>query len=88
MPTPADPAADRPTCESCGAPADDTAPVHRVYLMPAGWGPADPGDGEPGADHGGDEGDEVAREHIQVVDDVERWCVACRSHYPHQPIAG
>jgi hypothetical protein len=25
------------TCESCGAPADDLAPVHRVYVTPAAW---------------------------------------------------
>ena len=23
-------------------------------------------------------------ERIDVQDDVERWCFACRSHYPHQ----
>jgi hypothetical protein len=25
------------TCESCGAPAGDLAPVHRVYVTPGGW---------------------------------------------------
>ena len=25
------------TCESCGAPADDLAAVHRVYVTPAAW---------------------------------------------------
>jgi hypothetical protein len=24
-------------CESCGAPADDLVPVHRVYVTPAAW---------------------------------------------------
>jgi hypothetical protein len=24
-------------CESCGAPADDLAAVHRVYVTPAAW---------------------------------------------------
>ena len=23
-------------------------------------------------------------EKVEVVDDVERWCSACRSQYPHQ----
>jgi hypothetical protein len=35
------PAPDQPpepaTCESCGAPADDLAPVHRVYVTPEAW---------------------------------------------------
>ncbi len=22
------------------------------------------------------------------VADIERWCAACRTHYPHQPIDG
>jgi hypothetical protein len=25
------------TCESCGAPADDLATVHRVYITPQDW---------------------------------------------------
>jgi hypothetical protein len=25
-------------------------------------------------------------ERIDVQDDVEQWCFACRSHYPHQPV--
>jgi hypothetical protein len=25
------------TCDSCGAPADDLAPVRRVYVTPAAW---------------------------------------------------
>jgi len=23
---------------------------------------------------------------VDVVDEVERWCFACRTHYPHQPV--
>jgi hypothetical protein len=23
---------------------------------------------------------------VEVLDDVEQWCFACRSHYPHQEI--
>ena len=23
---------------------------------------------------------------VEVVDEVERWCFACRSHYPHQEV--
>ena len=23
---------------------------------------------------------------VEVVDEVERWCFVCRSHYPHQPV--
>ncbi|MFP3901816.1 MAG: hypothetical protein ACLFXM_13255 [Acidimicrobiia bacterium] len=40
MPTGPDPATtDRTTgiCDSCGAPADDLAPVRRVYVTPAAW---------------------------------------------------
>ena len=25
-------------------------------------------------------------EKVQVLDEVERWCSACRSHYPHQEV--
>jgi hypothetical protein len=27
-------------------------------------------------------------ERVEVVDEVERWCSACRSQYPHQELAG
>ena len=23
---------------------------------------------------------------VQVVDEVERWCFACRAHYPHESV--
>lgn len=23
---------------------------------------------------------------VEVVDEIERWCFACRTHYPHQPV--
>jgi hypothetical protein len=23
---------------------------------------------------------------VEVVDEVETWCLVCRSHYPHQPV--
>ena len=23
---------------------------------------------------------------VQVVDEVERWCFACRTHYPHESV--
>lgn len=23
---------------------------------------------------------------VQVVDEVERWCFACRTHYPHEAV--
>jgi hypothetical protein len=23
---------------------------------------------------------------VEVVDDVESWCVVCQTHYPHQPV--
>jgi hypothetical protein len=29
------------TCDSCGAPADDLAAVHRVYVTPAAWDTSD-----------------------------------------------
>jgi hypothetical protein len=25
-------------------------------------------------------------EKVEVVDELERWCVPCRTHYPHQLI--
>ncbi len=25
-------------------------------------------------------------EKVEVVDDVERWCFPCRTHYPHQEV--
>src|SRR5919106_1398107 len=28
---------DQTVCDSCGAPADDVARVHRVYVTPGGW---------------------------------------------------
>lgn len=24
-------------------------------------------------------------EKIDVIDEIERWCFPCRTHYPHQP---
>lgn len=27
-------------------------------------------------------------ERVDVVDEPERWCVPCRTNYPHQPLAG
>ncbi|HEX6422563.1 MAG TPA: hypothetical protein VFZ79_03745 [Acidimicrobiales bacterium] len=70
MPTPAPP--DHQVCDSCGAPADDLAPVHRVYVSPGAWDLAS--------------GDEPAGETVDVVDAVERWCFPCRSQYPHRPV--
>ena len=58
------------TCGSCGAEADDTAPVRRVYVTPGGW--------DLGAD-------EPAPDTVDVVDEVEVWCFPCRSQYPHHP---
>jgi len=23
---------------------------------------------------------------VEVVAEVERWCLVCRTHYPHQPV--
>ena len=59
-------------CDSCGAPADDLAQVHRVYVTPGAW--------DLGAD-------EPAPDTVQVLDEVETWCFPCRSQYPHQPVA-
>ena len=25
---------------------------------------------------------------VDVVDEIERWCFVCRSHYPHQEVDG
>jgi hypothetical protein len=36
MPPPAH-SAEPARCESCGAPDDDLAPVHRVYVTPEAW---------------------------------------------------
>src|SRR5690606_36874679 len=58
MPTPGPSDTTRTTCDSCGAPDDDLAPVHRVYVTPAAWDLGSP-------DEGGDD-------HVQVLDDVER----------------
>lgn len=74
MPTPADSAAAEITCESCGSPAADVAPVHRVYVTPGAWDLGSP-------DEGGDD-------KVDVLDEVEQWCFPCRSQYPHQPLAG
>ena len=77
MSEPAHSRPDRPsattTCVSCGAPADDTAPVRRVYVTPGAW--------DLGAD-------EPAPDTVQVLDEVEAWCFPCRSQYPHQPVEG
>lgn len=27
-------------------------------------------------------------EKVEVQDEVERWCSPCRTHYPHQEVAG
>ena len=24
---------------------------------------------------------------VRVLDDVEQWCVSCRTQYPHEPVA-
>jgi hypothetical protein len=77
MPQPAHSPTGRPdattTCVSCGALADDTARVRRVYVTPGGW--------DLGAD-------EPAPDRVEVVDEVEAWCFPCRSQYPHQPVEG
>jgi hypothetical protein len=79
MPTPPPSEAALPTCDSCGAPAADTHPVHRVYVTPRdGDLPGDTGDGDPA--------DEGLGDHVQVLDEVEAWCFPCRSQYPHQPL--
>ncbi|MGH9234015.1 MAG: hypothetical protein ACRD0R_11840 [Acidimicrobiales bacterium] len=77
MPTPAPSEDTLPTCDSCGAPAADTEPVHRVYVTPR--------DGDLSGETGeGD--DEAAGDHVEVVTEVESWCFPCRSQYPHQPL--
>jgi hypothetical protein len=79
MPTPPPSEAALPTCDSCGAPAADTQPVHRVYVTPRdGDLPGDTSDGGPA--------DEGLGDHVQVLDEVEAWCFPCRSQYPHQPL--
>jgi hypothetical protein len=75
MPTSPGTEAALPVCDSCGAPAADTAPVHRVYVTPRAWDLA--GDG---AD------DDGPAERVDVLDEVETWCFPCRSQYPHQPL--
>ena len=62
---------DQTVCDSCGAPADDVARVHRVYVTPREWDAT---------------GDEPADDHVEIVDEVEVWCFPCRSQYPHQPL--
>jgi hypothetical protein len=74
MPTPAHSAPDHVTCDSCGAPADDIAAVHRVYVTPGGWDLSS--------------AEESNDDKVDVLDDVEHWCFPCRSQYPHQPLAG
>jgi hypothetical protein len=27
-------------------------------------------------------------EKVEVVDEVEHWCFPCRTHYPHEEVAG
>jgi hypothetical protein len=68
---PQPPAGDQTVCDSCGAPADDVARVHRVYITPGGWDLA---------------GDDAANDLIDVVHVVVVWCFPCRSQYPHQPL--
>jgi hypothetical protein len=75
MSTPAHSSADHERCDSCGAPADDVASVHRVYVTPRAW------------DLTGDD-DEATEDKVDVLDEVERWCFPCRSQYPHQPLTG
>ena len=72
MPSRAHSPAEVTTCDSCGAAADDVAPVHRVYVTPGAWDPTCP--------------DHAADDTVEVVDEVERWCFPCRSQYPHQPL--
>lgn len=57
-------------CESCGTPDDDLAEVHRIYVRADSWREVD---------------DAVADDRVTVLDDVEHWCFACRSQYPHRP---
>jgi hypothetical protein len=79
MPTTPPSDAALPTCDSCGAPAADTEPVHRVYVTPRDWDlSGEAGEGGPGGEGAGD--------HVQVVDEVESWCFPCRSQYPHQSL--
>jgi hypothetical protein len=87
MPAPAPPEDGLVTCDSCGAAAADTAPVHRVYVTPRAWDlfgdqAADADEETGGEGAGGD----TRADHVEVVDEVERWCFPCRSQYPHQPL--
>ncbi|HEX5367005.1 MAG TPA: hypothetical protein VFW63_10145 [Acidimicrobiales bacterium] len=70
MPEPAPPPGTT-SCDSCGAPAEDTAPVHRVYVTSGAWDLT---------------ADEPAVESVEVRGEVEVWCFPCRSLYPHQPV--
>lgn len=27
-------------------------------------------------------------EKVEVVDEIETWCIVCLTHYPHQPVEG
>lgn len=57
-------------CESCGREEGDLAEVRRVYVR---------------ADTGREVAEAIADDDVAVVDDLEQWCFACRSSYPHQP---
>jgi hypothetical protein len=64
-------------CDSCGAGADD---------LVGGARPDGPAQRGPAPRH------YVTPERwdtpgsVQVVDEVERWCFACRTHYPHEGV--
>ncbi len=59
-------------CDSCGdTDRTDLVRLHRLYVRPRP------------ADEGADEGDGPI---VTRVDDVERWCAACRTHYPHEGV--
>ncbi|MGH9228532.1 MAG: hypothetical protein ACRD07_07320 [Acidimicrobiales bacterium] len=73
------------TCDSCGAPADDLAAVHRVYVTPAAW---DTDEDESAARPTPSPGGGWGSDRIDVLDEVERWCFPCRTQYPHQPLSG
>jgi len=72
MPTSMHSGPEHVTCDSCGAPADDVAAVHRVYVTPGAWDLT--------------AADERSADTADVLDEVERWCFPCRSQYPHQPL--
>ncbi|HEX9681789.1 MAG TPA: hypothetical protein VGA13_01795 [Acidimicrobiales bacterium] len=61
------------SCDSCGReePAEELISVRRVYIRAESWRDVP---------EAVDEGD------IDVRGDVECWCFACRSQYPHQPV--